>query len=344
MRGLPDVAANANPASGLQYYYHGNLTTVGGTSLAAPLWAGIQATLNQARGGGRQGLVQTVYYQSGTSFRDITSGSNGAYSAGVGWVMVTGLGTPNVPAILNALNGAAGCSTLKVIVSPAGAGAVDVDTQPDCPTDPSKYKLSTIVGLTAKPVTGYRFLRWTGATSDTTVTTKFSMDQDRTATAVFEQITPCTNVPQIYLRPGGPTWSINSPTLNASNAFTNYTGAATGFGPGQENIYGLRLLGGGQYTLTLTTTVGSNVFLSILSACSPDTTLAISTPMTGTDTTNTLVYSTTTPLTGYVSVDTATVLTSTSGPSFTLTGVASPAPAGALFYVPLVGRNLAPNW
>lgn len=344
LRGLPDVAANANPSSGLQYYYHGNLTTVGGTSLSAPIWAGLQATINQARGGGRQGLVQSAYYQQSTAFRDITAGSNGAYSATSGWDLVTGMGAPNAAAIVNALAGGASCSTLTIVANPAAGGVIDRDTQPDCPTEPGKYKSGTVVGLTARPATGYRFVNWSGATTDTTVTTKFSMDVDRTATANFELLTPCTNAPQIYLHPGGPTWSVTSPTLNGSSAFTTYSGAATGSGPGQEMVYGIRLLAAGTYTLTLTTAAGSNAFISILSACSASSTLALSTPMTGTETTNTLVYSTATPLTGFVTVDTATVLTSTNGPSFSLTGAASPAPAGALLFIPALSRSIVGSW
>jgi kumamolisin len=73
----------------------------GGTSISAPIWAGIVALLNQARANkGIQSLGllgPLIYPLHGTNaFHDITFGSNGAYSAGAGYDLCTGLGTPNI--------------------------------------------------------------------------------------------------------------------------------------------------------------------------------------------------------------------------------------------------------
>lgn len=71
-----------------------------GTSLSTPLWAGFLAVGLQVRGGGYFGNVAPLLYQIAqgpsysTDFHDITTGSNGYYSAGPGWDPVTGLGTP----------------------------------------------------------------------------------------------------------------------------------------------------------------------------------------------------------------------------------------------------------
>jgi kumamolisin len=46
-----------------------------------------------------------VLYQNPQVFRDITSGNNGAFSAGPGWDATTGLGSPNGAAIASALTG-----------------------------------------------------------------------------------------------------------------------------------------------------------------------------------------------------------------------------------------------
>jgi kumamolisin len=68
---------------------------IGGTSAAAPLWAGLIALLNQ-RAGKQLGFVNaSLYAISPDPLRDITSGSNGAYNAGPGWDACTGLGSPN---------------------------------------------------------------------------------------------------------------------------------------------------------------------------------------------------------------------------------------------------------
>jgi kumamolisin len=106
-RGVPDVAGDADPATGYQVRVDGQEFVVGGTSAVAPLWAGLIALLNQKLGN-PVGFLNPLLYGSvvGTgSFRDITSGSNGAYPAGSGWDACTGWGTPNGMKLLNALGG-----------------------------------------------------------------------------------------------------------------------------------------------------------------------------------------------------------------------------------------------
>lgn len=106
-RGVPDVAGDADPATGYQVRVDGQEFVVGGTSAVAPLWAGLIALLNQKLGN-PIGFLNPLLYGSvvGTgSFRDITSGSNGAYPAGSGWDACTGWGTPNGVKLLNALGG-----------------------------------------------------------------------------------------------------------------------------------------------------------------------------------------------------------------------------------------------
>jgi len=98
-RGVPDVAANADPATGYQVYVDGQAMVIGGTSAVAPLWAGLIARI--AETAGALGLVQSRLYptaspgQASTALRDISSGSNGAYEARVGWDACTGLGVPD---------------------------------------------------------------------------------------------------------------------------------------------------------------------------------------------------------------------------------------------------------
>ncbi|HTU29715.1 MAG TPA: S53 family peptidase [Solirubrobacteraceae bacterium] len=95
-RGVPDVAADANPQTGYTIRVDGSDETIGGTSAVAPLWAGLIALLNQAVGA-PLGFAQPRLYAllGSTAFHDITSGSNGAYSAGPGWDACTGLGSPS---------------------------------------------------------------------------------------------------------------------------------------------------------------------------------------------------------------------------------------------------------
>lgn len=94
-RGTPDVAGDAAPETGYQIQVDGQTEVVGGTSAVAPLWAGLIALLNQKLGTPVGFLNPKIYPLLGSAaFRDITQGTNGAYSAGPGWDACTGLGTP----------------------------------------------------------------------------------------------------------------------------------------------------------------------------------------------------------------------------------------------------------
>ncbi|WP_175858023.1 protease pro-enzyme activation domain-containing protein [Burkholderia anthina] len=106
-RGLPDVAFDADPNSGALIIVGGQIQQWGGTSLAAPLFAATWARMLSGSCAMSLGFAApTLYNFQATTpsiFRDITSGSNGAYSAGPGWDFVTGWGTPNVSALYSAL-------------------------------------------------------------------------------------------------------------------------------------------------------------------------------------------------------------------------------------------------
>lgn len=109
-RGVPDVAGDADPATGYTVAIDGVPTTVGGTSAVAPLWASLIALVNQSLGV-KVGFVNAALYATPTALTDITSGNNNGYSAGPGWDPVTGLGTPKGEAVLAALKGQAASSS-----------------------------------------------------------------------------------------------------------------------------------------------------------------------------------------------------------------------------------------
>ena len=99
-RGVPDVAANADPATGYRIRVDGTEGLIGGTSAVAPLLAGLVALINQ-QSGARIGFLNPRLYQNGHQalFQDITTGSNGLFSAVRGWDACTGLGSPNGDAL-----------------------------------------------------------------------------------------------------------------------------------------------------------------------------------------------------------------------------------------------------
>ena len=91
---VPDVALEADTSPGNYVVENGSWWIVGGTSDAAPQWAGLAAALAQQRGGPLGNPGALLYGLCGTAaLHDVTSGSNGDYSAGVGYDLVTGLGS-----------------------------------------------------------------------------------------------------------------------------------------------------------------------------------------------------------------------------------------------------------
>lgn len=97
-RGVPDVAGVADPETGWIIMVGGQLQSVGGTSAVAPMWAAINALLNQ-QAGRRIGFADLLYYAHPEWFRDTISGNNGAYQASPNWDACTGLGSPKGSAL-----------------------------------------------------------------------------------------------------------------------------------------------------------------------------------------------------------------------------------------------------
>ncbi len=105
-RGVPDVSAVADPATGYAIFLHGMWTIVGGTSAVAPLLSGLVARINQQLGHS-VGAINNFLYSSAAAgaFNDIISGNNSCdgitgYNAQSGWDAVTGWGSPKGQALL----------------------------------------------------------------------------------------------------------------------------------------------------------------------------------------------------------------------------------------------------
>jgi len=124
-REVPDVSADADPASGYAVYCtvsaagcsSSGWIVVGGTSAAAPLWAGSTALINQylqQQGKSREGYANPALYglenaqEPYTPFHDITSGNNLYYPATAGYDEASGWGSPDIYNIARDLAGSAG--------------------------------------------------------------------------------------------------------------------------------------------------------------------------------------------------------------------------------------------
>jgi subtilase family serine protease len=134
LRNAPDVSANSN----FTFYVCADQTTCtaneyGGTSFAAPMWAGYLALVNQqalANGNPLLGFINPALYAIGlgsnydSDFHDITTGSNG-YPAVTGFDLATGWGSPNA-GLIAALAGSGSGGGPTVTVSPTSLTWGDV--------------------------------------------------------------------------------------------------------------------------------------------------------------------------------------------------------------------------
>lgn len=89
-RGVPDLAANADPNTGYKIYIDGSYTVIGGTSAVSPLMAGYCARMTHLKGSSI-GFLNTKLYTTKMCL-DIVSGSNGSYRANSGWDPCSGKG------------------------------------------------------------------------------------------------------------------------------------------------------------------------------------------------------------------------------------------------------------
>jgi hypothetical protein len=126
-RNIPDVAMLADTVI-FWVFKNGTVGTVGGTSAAAPLWAGFTALINQEaakQGKPPVGFLNPAIYAIGkgflssynNAFHDITTGSNQKYPAVLGYDLSTGWGTPRGNSTINALLGT-GTNDFALYASP----------------------------------------------------------------------------------------------------------------------------------------------------------------------------------------------------------------------------------
>ncbi|MGD0988890.1 MAG: protease pro-enzyme activation domain-containing protein [Candidatus Sulfotelmatobacter sp.] len=228
LRNGPDVSANAN----FSFYVCADQTTCtanefGGTSFAAPMWAGYLALANQqaATNGDTIGFINPIIYPAaltssyGTYFHDITSGSCGTYSGITGYDLCTGWGSPNTTGIINLLAGSAtpsftlsdSPSSLTITQGSSGTSTITV-------TDVNGFSGSVTLaasglpsGVTAtfgtNPTTGTSVLTLTASATATTGTSTV------TITGTSGSLTATTTVSLTVNSSATPTFSVSaSPT------------------------------------------------------------------------------------------------------------------------------------
>ncbi len=153
MRNIPDVALTAD----VQMYLvqnNGQAIVVGGTSAAAPLWAGFMALANQQSGTkGRIGFLNPLIYAIGNSgnygqdFNDVKTGSNG-YAAVSGYDLATGWGSPAGQHLINDLTGTTTAASFTLTSSVAALTVRQGAAGTSALTVVGKNSFAGTVGLT----------------------------------------------------------------------------------------------------------------------------------------------------------------------------------------------------
>ena len=187
MRLVPDVSVVGDPGTGA-YIVNAGLGSDdpgghvwGGTSISAPIWSGFGALLNQARASAGLpplGLLGPKIYPliGTTSLRDMTSGNNGAYTAGAGYDMVTGVGAPNIAALVQAI---ASVASAPVII-----------TQPVSQTVIPSQNATFSVTASGSPPPAYQWqLQTPGGTTWSNLSTNSTYSGTATATLTVNSVT-----------------------------------------------------------------------------------------------------------------------------------------------------------
>ncbi len=292
IRDLPDVAAEANFDNilcddGTCYY-----NEYGGTSYAAPRWAGYLALANQQNVTNHSktlGYLNPLIYPIGfgasydSNFHDITSGSNG-YPAVTGYDMVTGWGSPNGPTLINTLTGAAtpsftlsdSPSSLTITQGKSGTSTITV-------TDVNGFNGSVTLaasglpsGVTAafgtNPTTGTSVLTLTASATATTGTATVTITGTSGSlvakTTLALTVNPAAGSPNFTIGASPTSLSVNrgssgksTITITSQNSFSSATTlSATGLPSGVTAAFSTNPVtpaANGSATSTLTLTASS---------------------------------------------------------------------------------------
>jgi hypothetical protein len=257
MRLVPDLSVMADPNTGFVDYYTGTASgvcgrnctngwgSIGGTSIGAPLVSDLVATAAQTCAVSRLGFINpALYAMATTGFNDVTSGSNdlygeGVYSAGPGYDMASGLGSPSPagfiaglcpPKIDVAKSSFVARSTHAIVNTPATVTLTLHDTN-------NNPVANAVVAVSAKAANGSVVLDGDQTSITGTGTASYNVSTDATGTATVTVV--ASEAGSVALNATAAAQGLST-TVSFSNAVTS-----TANRPGKPTITGLAALVGG---------------------------------------------------------------------------------------------------
>jgi subtilase family serine protease len=132
-RGVADIAFDADPSSGAKVIVSGATQQIGGTSLSAPIFAGMWARVIAVKGTSVGFAGPLIYALPASDFHDITSGNNGGETAGPGYDFASGRGSMILSSAITHIGG--GTSNVPPVANFSVSASNLVATFTDSSTD-----------------------------------------------------------------------------------------------------------------------------------------------------------------------------------------------------------------
>ena len=191
-RGVPDISFDAAPSSGALVLVNGSNAQIGGTSLAAPLWAGFWTRIQAAHGNTLPFPAQTLYQGAAANpgwFHDVTSGNQG-FAAATGWDYATGYGSVQI-ANFSAAFTTTGGPTASFTDTVSGLTATFTDASTDSGGTINSYSWNFGDGTTSTTKSPTH----TYATANTYTVTETVTDTNSKSASTSQSVTVGTVVP-----------------------------------------------------------------------------------------------------------------------------------------------------
>ena len=256
-RKTPDIALNADPATGTLFIVGGQYVVYGGTSVSAPAMAGYLATIR-----GKVFVTPRLYAAGSSSFHDIVSGSNGAFTAVPGYDDCTGLGSIRGATLATAISSGGGAvlgvslNASTASLRPGGTFQAVATLNPLAPTNSAVTWSSNNTGVATVNSSGLVTAVANGSATITVTTADggFTATLAVTVTTAVTSVSLNTTSPRVAV---GGTYQLVATVLpsGASNKAVTWTSAT----PAVATVSGSGLVTGvsaGTARITVRTTDG----------------------------------------------------------------------------------------